>query len=537
MLGGMTLRLGEDLELDTAVFELRRGGTPVPMEPQVFDVLAYLVAHRDRVVPKEELMDAVWGGRFVSESAVTSRVKQVRRALGDDGQEQRLVRTHHGRGYRFVGPVTDEPARGAAPQDDALPVSGPVRYTLSDGLNIAYQVTGAGEHGGPRADAPDIVLIPGFVSHLELDWAEPRHARFLSRLARLGRLIRFDKRGTGMSDRPEGVPDLETRMHDVLAVMDAAGSERAAVCGYSEGGPMALLLAATHPERVSRLSLYGSYARRGWAPDYPWGELPHVRAAYTDRLVRTWDWEADIRRRNPTADEALQRWWALRMRVSATPRTVRALLDMNYLIDVRDVLPSVRVPTQVLHRAEDPIFDVAEAEYLARHIPDAELVVLEGADHFVAGDPDQLLDAMEPFLAKAPTGREEARHSVLSAVVALSGSDEEAVEAAARALAQAGGRRRESAAPTGVLLFDGPATAVRAARSIGAVPVGLGLTVAEVPVGSPALTGPGVELAVALAAKASAGELLASEVAAMLLNGSYEPVQHVEEGQVRVLLS
>src|SRR3712207_8603401 len=134
MLGGMTMRLGEDLELDTAVFELRRAGEPVPMEPQVFDVLAYLVAHRDRVVPKEELMDAVWGGRFVSESAVTSRVKQVRRALGDDGQEQRLVRTHHGRGYRFVGTVADGPARDAAVPEEPLPVSGPVRYTLSDGL-------------------------------------------------------------------------------------------------------------------------------------------------------------------------------------------------------------------------------------------------------------------------------------------------------------------------------------------------------------------------------------------------------------------
>src|SRR4051812_20509075 len=182
MLSSMVLRLEEDLELDTSVFELRRSGLRVPMEPQVFDVLTYLVAHRDRVVPKEELMDAVWGGRFVSETAVTSRIKQVRRALGDDGQAQRLVRTLHGRGYRFVGSAVEVLVVDPAPVADqravvgeVVPRSGPVRHTLSDGLHIAYQVTGAAPDGGPRAEDPDIVLISGFVSHLELDWDDPRH--------------------------------------------------------------------------------------------------------------------------------------------------------------------------------------------------------------------------------------------------------------------------------------------------------------------------------------------------------------------------
>src|SRR5919206_374086 len=165
----------EDLELDLAQVELRRGGARVPVEPQVFEVLAYLVQHRDRVVPKEELMDNVWGGRFVSESAVTSRIKQARQAIGDDGQAQRLIRTVHGRGYRFVGPAR-ETAPVAASRHD------PVHYAVSDGLQIAYQVTGRGER--------DIVLVAGFVSHLELDWAEPRHAAFLDRLGSFGRLIR-----------------------------------------------------------------------------------------------------------------------------------------------------------------------------------------------------------------------------------------------------------------------------------------------------------------------------------------------------------
>jgi len=470
-------------------------------------------------------MDAVWGGRFISETAVTSRIKQVRRALGDDGQAQRFIRTLHGRGYRFVGAAVEAPAlpdsADHAGVGDLVATSGPVRYTLSDGLHIAYQVTGAAPDGGPRPDAPDIVLISGFISHLELDWDDRRHARFLNRLAGMGRLIRFDKRGTGMSDRPEGVPDLEHRMHDVLAVMDAVGSQRAVICGYSEGGPMALLLAATHPERATKLVLYGTYAKSSWAEDYPWAQTYEQRREYTERLVTRWDWEADLRRRNPSADEAMQRWWALRMRASATPGTVRALMEMNSLIDVRDVLPSVRVPTLVVHRRHDVLFDVAEAQFLARTVPGAQLQVLEGADHFVAGDPDQILDAVEPFVAGSAATVDAEQPSVLSAVVALSGPDPTVV-AAAGALQECGGRRRATRDGRALVLFDGPATAVRSARRLrgsapGVAEVALGLSVAEVPRGNGPLSGAGVELAIALADQAPPGELWTSEVAAMLL--------------------
>jgi DNA-binding winged helix-turn-helix (wHTH) protein len=355
--------LGDGLELDTLLFELRRDGQQVPMEPQAFDVLVYLVSHRDRVVPKEELMDAIWGGRFVSETAVTSRIKQVRKALGDDGQAQRLIRTLHGRGYHFVGPVGAEDSAAGGQRDAPSGASEPVRYTVSDDLHVAYQVTGGGDL--------DIVLISGFASHLELDWADPRHAHFLDRLGSMGRLIRFDKRGTGMSDRPSGLPDLETRMHDVLAVMDAVGSRRAVLCGYSEGGAMAILMAATHPERTSALVLYGCYAKATWAPDYAWARTQEARRAYTEMLLTSWDWEADFRRRCPSADAAMQRWWAQRMRAAATPSTIRALLDMNSLVDVRDALGAVRVPALVLHRIGDAMFQVADARYIADHIPGA----------------------------------------------------------------------------------------------------------------------------------------------------------------------
>jgi DNA-binding winged helix-turn-helix (wHTH) protein/pimeloyl-ACP methyl ester carboxylesterase len=357
----MVLLLDGRIELDEQLYEVRRDGVAVAVEPQAFDVLCYLVRHCDRVVPKEELMDAVWGDRFVSETAVTSRIKQLRRALGDDGRAQRVIRTVHGRGYRFVAEVVGStPApptrRQTPPVADAVPPAGgraPIRYTVSDGLHIAYQVTGAGER--------DIVLIPGFISHLDLDWDDPRHAHFLERLGTMGRLIRFDKRGTGMSDRPQGVPDLETRMHDVLAVMDAVGSDRAVLCGYSEGGPMAVLMATMHPERVHSLVLYGSYARRTWAEDYPWALAADERARITDELIRTWDWQADLRYRCPSADTAMQQWWTRRMTAAATPGTIRALGEMNIRVDVRSLLPSITVQTLLVHRTGDRLASVGRA--------------------------------------------------------------------------------------------------------------------------------------------------------------------------------
>jgi pimeloyl-ACP methyl ester carboxylesterase/DNA-binding winged helix-turn-helix (wHTH) protein len=510
----MVLVLDNSIELDERLFELRRDGASVSLEPQAFDVLLYLVRNRDRVVAKEELMDEVWGGRFVSETAVTSRIKQVRRALGDDGQAQRLVRTLHGRGYRFVAAVTDttltEPAAAPVP----VPAPGtttwtgeraPIRYTTSDGLHIAYQVTGGGDI--------DIVLISGFVSHLDLDWDDTRHAHFLERLGSMGRLIRFDKRGTGMSDRPPGVPDLEHRMHDVLAVMDAVGSERAVVCGYSEGGPMALMLAAMHPERVQSLVLYGTYARRTWAEDYPWAQTQEAREAYTDQLVTRWDWEADLLMRCPSGDETMQRWWAHRMRAAATPGTIRALMDMNSLVDVRDLLPNIGVPTLVLHRSGDALFSVEEARYLADRIPGARLVELSGADHFVSGDPDQILDAIEPFVSAVP---KPTHRFALAAVVFPA---EPGTRRVVPTLVEDGGRRRHTAAGDVVVLFDGPATAVRAALAAmdDDRDARLGLAIAEVAVDGGALTGPGVELAVRLGNAAASGELLVSSTAAVLL--------------------
>ena len=498
------------MELDAARFELRRAGTPVPMEPQAFDVLVYLVQHRDRVVAKEELMDQIWGGRFVSEAAVTSRIKQIRRALGDTGRMQSLIRTSHGRGYRFVAEVGevsevhDHHRATSTPTIDRPPV----RYTTSDGLSIAYQVTGSGDR--------DIVLVAGFISHLELDWGNPAHDHFLERLSRMGRLIRFDKRGTGMSDRPAGVPDLETRMHDVLAVMDAARSKRATLFGYSEGGPMAVLFAATHPDRVSELVLFGSYAKRTWSPDYPMAQRAEDRAAYTEQLINAWDWEADMRMRTPSADPAMARWWSVRCRTAATPSTVRALMDMNSLVDVRKALTAVRVPTLVMHRTGDPIVAVANGRYLAEHIAGARYVELPGDDHFVSGFPDQLLDPMEAFLAEVPVRSQPAM--ALAAVLGVAGRG---VDRLLDGLSAAGGRVRRTRRGDPVVLFDGPATAVRAARPLLAAGDGsCSLVIAEVPRDEPVLTGFAVDTAAGLARIAPAGRLWTSATGRDLLAGS-----------------
>lgn len=492
----------EDFELDPARVELRRGDVRVPLEPQVFNLLAHLVTHHDRVVTKEELVAEVWGGRFVSETAVTGRVKQVRQVLGDDGKAQRLIRTVHGRGYRFVGAVRET---------QLATMHAPVGYAVSDGgLHIAYQITGS----GPR----DIVLVPGFVSHLELDWADPRHAHFLDRLATMGRLIRFDKRGTGLSDRPDHVPDLPTRINDVLAVMDAAGSSRAVLFGYSEGGPAASLFAATHPARVEALVLYGSYARRLRAPDYPWAPTAEDREQYAHRLADEWSWEADLRVMCPSADDAMARWWGARARASATPSTIRALIAMSTAVDVRAVLPAIQAPTLVLHRRGDRDSRVEEGRFIAAAVPGATFVELSGADHFVAVDPDQILDPVEDFLSPDAAG--VPAPPALIVVLAIGGTADP--DDVARQLTA--GRLARTADGRVLVLYDEPGSAVRDVtgylRPRAMTMVRFGLHVGEPSPGGTPLPGPAESAATRLADLAGPGRLRISAAAAELLAGT-----------------
>jgi esterase/lipase len=310
--------------------------------------------------------------------------------------------------------------------------------------------------------------------------------------------------------------------------MDAVDSERAALCGYSEGGAMAILLAATHPERVSSLLLYGCYAKATWAPDYTWARTQEARREYTDWLVNSWDWEADCVRRCPSADPEMQRWWTQRMRAAATPSTIRALMDMNSQVDVRDALPSVRVPTLVLHRIGDGMFPVADARYIADHIAGAQLQVLDGNDHFCAGDPDQILDAVEGFLSGLRTPAEPAL--VLAAVVAVAGEHGDDVIAD---LVGAGARLRHGPTGRAVLLFDGPATAVRAGLAHLRGEARLGVTIAEVARDADELAGYGVQVAAQLADAAPPGAVWVSDTVGVLLSGStvvLEPAGTIDGG-------
>ena len=406
-----------------------------------------------------------------------------------------------------------------------LPVRRPVvRYARSGDLNIAYQVTG----DGPT----DVVLVSGFVSHLEKDWEEPRHAHYLDRLSSMARLIRFDKRGTGLSDRPPGLPDLETRMDDVRAVMDAAGSGTAVLFGYSEGAPMAILFAASYPQRTRALILYGAYAKRlDPDDDYPWAPTRPARSAYIDALERDWGFESAMKVMCPSADEATARWFGERCRAAASPGAIRALNEMNSLIDVRALLPAIRVPTLVINRGTDFDVRVEEGRYIAERIPGARFVELPGADHFVGVDPDQILDVVEPFLAEcggADLASPENRVLVTLLAAEIVGSTRKAatVEVVRTELARYRGREIDSAGERILASFDGPARAIRCATAITDAMRALGVAsragvhTGEVEIHDGRIRGVALDVAARVAAEAAPGQVLVSQTVKDLVSGS-----------------
>ena len=414
-------------------------------------------------------------------------------------------------------------------------VEATIRYARSGDVNIAFQVTGEG--------AFDLVLVSGFVSHLDYDWQHPSSARLLERLGSFSRLIRFDKRGTGLSDRTVGLPDFETRMDDVRAVMDAARSERAALFGYSEGGPLATLFAATYPERLRALVLYGTYAKRtGPDDDYPWCETAEERADYAAAIEREWGVEADLSRMAPGADESLAKWWMARARAAASPASARDLVVMNSQADVRAALPAVQAPTLVIHRIGDRDARIEEGRYLAEHISGAGFVELPGDTHVPFWEPDDVVDEIEEFLTGIRPTRVGERVLATVLFTDLVGSTERARALGDRAWAELLGRhhrvvRSELERFTGeeidtagdgfLALFDGPARAIRCALAIRGGLAELGLEVrAGVHTGEverPRGGGPrgiSVHTGARIAAAGSAGDVLVSATTRDLVAGS-----------------
>ncbi len=415
------------------------------------------------------------------------------------------------------------------------------RYARSGDVNIAYQVTGEGPF--------DLVFIHGYVSHMELHWKMPTFVPFLERLSSFCRLIRFDKRGTGMSDAVSGAPTLETRMDDVRAVMDAVGSNRAALYGLSEGAAMSILFAATYPERTAALIVRSAFPRRMWAPDYPWGRTEEEYEREVERDLRVFGPRAQARESVlvlGTFEDAEIDPYLEMLRYGASPGGLTALHRMNREIDIRHVLPAVRVPTLVLHGSEDKIIPLEVARYLASRIPTARLVELPGLGHLSIGALQAVADQIENFVTEVweSGGWEESEPERALATVMFTdivGSTATAAEIGdrrwrelleehhaliRRQLVRFRGRELDTAGDGFFATFDGPARAIRCACAIAAGVPDLGLEIrtglhtGECELLEGKVGGIAVHIGARVAKEAAAGEVLVSSTVKDLVAGS-----------------
>lgn len=560
---------------------------PISLTPKAFDTLLFLVENCGRVLGRDEIMSQVWPDSFVEENNLAQNISALRKLLGPEGK---LIETVPKRGYRFVANVTEKfedgpdlilrertrarviveeetgetgsraisaflerRARAAIEPDQysrdlqLLPEKLPeTMYARSGDVNIAYQVVG---------DAPlDLVFVMGWVSHLEYFWKEPSFARFLMRLASFARLILFDKRGTGLSDRVPNneLPTLEQRMDDVRAVMDAAGSERAALCGVSEGGPMCSLFAATYPEKTLALVMIGTYAKRIRDEQYPWGPTTEQRQHFFDTIRAEWGGPVGLEERAPTVanDPQFREWWATYLRMGASPGAALALTQMNAEIDVRPVLPTIRVPTMVIHRTGDQCLTVEEGRYVANQIPGARFVELPGEDHLpFVGDQESILDEVEEFLTGVRHRPEP--DTVLATILytrildpedyARRFGEERWQELLRRLRSHIGkeiewfrGREVDMVGDRPLAIFDGPARAIRAASAINEyasrlqISMRSGLHTGECDITDGKVTGAATEICLQIANQAGAHEVLVSNTVKDLVAGS--GISFVEKG-------
>lgn len=350
------------------------------------------------------------------------------------------------------------------------------KYAKSGDVHIAYQLFGTGE--------TPLVIGPGWASHLEYSWEDPTYAKFLQRLGTFARVAWFDKRGTGLSDRVGELPTLELRIDDIRAVMDAVGFEKAVVFGYSEGGSMCALFAATYPQRTTSLILYGAFAKRLWSEDYPWAPTLEKREKWIQSLESGWGGPIEVSTLAPSAthDKQFAKWFATYTRLSVSPSAAVALAKMNTHIDIRSILPSIHVPTLVIHRAGDLDVNVGNGRYLARNIPGAKYVELPGEDHLLwVGDTDSVADEIEEFLTGTRPPRQIDRVLATILLTDIVGSTERAKELGDNAwkklllkhneivtkeLKRFRGREIKSTGDGFLCTFDGPARAINCACSI-----------------------------------------------------------------------
>jgi DNA-binding SARP family transcriptional activator/pimeloyl-ACP methyl ester carboxylesterase/class 3 adenylate cyclase len=505
-----------------------------------------LVAELEALTAEHPLRERLWAQRMLAlyragrQADALRCYQDLREALTgelgiDPGREARELETLILRQDPSLDPPP--PARGQ-PRRRAL--GGPgrevpeTRYAVNGELRIAYQVVGAGE--------PDIVFVPGLISHLDLWWDEPITARFFGRLASLGRVILFDKRDTGLSDRGPGDAPLEERMTDLEAVMDACGSRRAVLFGYSEGAPMSLLFAATHPQRVTALILGAGAARWKAAADYPCGRGSAAMFAAIEQLARhEWGTGASIEWYHPgaagsaRARQQMARW----ERMAVSPGALLSMSRMCYAVDVRSVLPAIHAPALIIQRLDDRITPPCHGRYLAAHLPAARYFEQPGSHLLWAGDTDSLFAQIEDLLTGG--GHQPRSDRMLCALVAANtahpGSGElpgsprtarqDACAAAARdAIRAHGGRLLRHSDASVLAAFDGPARAIRCASVLRDQVTGLGIKLrlgihcGEVDITGDSVGGITVDIATRLASLARPGEMLTSRTVKDLVAGS-----------------
>jgi pimeloyl-ACP methyl ester carboxylesterase/DNA-binding winged helix-turn-helix (wHTH) protein len=388
----------ENHVLDADRRELRRGSELIAVEPQVFDLLLYLLENRDHVVSKDDLIASVWGGRIVSDSTLTSRINAARRAVGDNGEQQRLIRTIARKGIRFVCAVDEPPPASAKaqPQASARPLQEIHFCTASDGVRIAYAVSGQG---------PPLVKAANWLNHLEYDWQSPVWSHLLHALAAKHRLIRYDARGNGLSDWDVDEISFDAFVRDLDSVIESTGLKRFALLGVSQGCAISVAYAVRYPERVSHLVLYGGYARgrckRGSAAEIEqadalitlmrqgWGrENPAFRHIFTSLFI-------------PNATTEQMKWFDELQRRTTTPDNAIRIREAMNVIEVTDLLPRVTTPTLVLHCHGDAVVPFEEGRMIAAGIPGARFVALDGQNHLILqGEPawGRFLDEVQAFL-------------------------------------------------------------------------------------------------------------------------------------------